>query len=42
MPGEEIELKFTEIEWKFTEYDKNNKAQSPLVAGYNLATCKVK
>lgn len=42
MPGEDIFLSFTEIEWKFTEYDDNHKAQSPLVAGYNLATCKVK
>jgi len=42
MPQEQIALNFTDIEWKFTEYDQNNKAQSPLVAGYDLATCKVK
>ena len=42
MPEESFALNFTEIEWKFTEYDENNKAQSPLVGGYNLATCKVK
>lgn len=42
MPEENFSLNYTEIEWKFTEYDDTHKAQSPLVAGYNLATCKVK
>ncbi|WP_439271943.1 Hcp family type VI secretion system effector [Pseudochrobactrum sp. HB0163] len=42
MPEESFSLNYTEVEWKFTEYDENNKAQSPLVSGYNLATCKIK
>ncbi|GAA0611141.1 type VI secretion system tube protein Hcp [Paenochrobactrum glaciei] len=42
MPEENFSLNFTEIEWKFTEFDAENNAKSPLVTGYNLATCKVK
>ncbi|MEN5278990.1 type VI secretion system tube protein Hcp [Brucella sp. TWI432] len=42
MPEEDFWLNFSEIEWKFTDYNDSHKAQSPLVGGYNLATCKVK
>ena len=37
-PSESISLSFTKMTMKFTPYDKNGKAESPLPAGYDMAT----
>jgi len=37
-PSESISLSFTKMTMKFTPYDKDGKPQSPLPAGYDMAT----
>jgi type VI secretion system secreted protein Hcp len=40
-PIEHITLNFTKMEIKNTPYDANNKAQSPVAAGYDLETAQL-
>jgi type VI secretion system secreted protein Hcp len=37
-PAEEITLDFTKMEMKYTAYDSNHAAESPLIASYDIAT----
>ncbi|MEO5369660.1 MAG: type VI secretion system tube protein Hcp [Magnetococcus sp. DMHC-1] len=39
-PTETISLNFTKIEFKYTPFDKDHKAGSPVTAGYDLSTAK--
>ncbi len=39
-PVETIKLNFTKIEVKYTPYDENNTAKSPMIASYDLSTTK--
>ena len=39
-PAESFSLNFTKIEMKYTPYDKDHKAGSPIPAGYDLTTAK--
>lgn len=40
-PMENVTLNFTKMEVKNTPYDANNKAQSPVAAGYDLETAQL-
>ena len=39
-PSESVSVNFTKIEMKYTPYDENHKAGSPIPAGYDMATTK--
>ena len=39
-PYSVLSLNYTKIEEKFTPYDANNRAQSPVIAGYNVETAE--
>lgn len=39
-PGESISISFTKLEFKFTPYDNQNKAGTPVTVSYDLATTK--
>lgn len=39
-PGESISISFTKMEFKFTPYDNQNKAGTPVTVSYDLATTK--
>lgn len=39
-PVETISINFTKIEFKYTPYDADHKAGTPVTAGYDIATAK--
>lgn len=39
-PSESISISFTKMEFKFTPYDGNNKAGTPISVSYDIATTK--
>jgi type VI secretion system secreted protein Hcp len=39
-PTEQITLNFTKMDVKYTPFDENNNAKSPMIASYDLSTAK--
>ncbi len=39
-PSESITLNFTKMDVKYTPFDENNNAKSPMIASYDLSTAK--